>query len=92
MYMCAAVSMATFIKASAAEFGCTRMTCGLSALTRVELQQMVVEVCSKAHNSGEFYSMETPTVLCTPSVMHRRSGCDVLPLERQFVTLQRRRG
>lgn len=54
MHMCAAVSMATFITASAGELGCTCLTCGLSALTRVELQQMVLEVCSKAHNSGEF--------------------------------------
>lgn len=38
------------------------------------------------------YSMESPTVLSTPSVMHRRGGCDVLPSEGPFVMLQGRLG
>lgn len=92
MHMYAAVSMATCIKARAGELGCTCMTCGLSALTHVELQQMVVEVCSKVHNSGEFLLNGNPTVLCTPSVMHRRGGCDVLPWKGPCVMLQRIRG
>lgn len=55
--------MASFIRASMGERGCTCVTCGLFALTLVELQQMVVEVCSRALNSGECES--------------QRAGCDV---------------
>ncbi len=69
--------MASFIRASMGECGCTCMTCGLFALTLVELQQMVVEVCSRAFNSGEWVSYGHSTAVPPECDELERAGCDV---------------